>query len=69
MRYALFGPNQLQYPGRYVLRRFCDGQAAGDPRPHGVHSDPDVLRKLIPAGLRRRKRSAGDDPTLLETWL
>jgi len=60
LRYALFGPNQAQYPGRYVLRRSRDG--VSEPRPHGVHSNPDVLRRLIPAGLRRRERHAGPQP-------
>ena len=68
--FALFGPNQQHYPGRYVLRRFHieDGLAVSDPRPRGVHPDPDVLRKLIPAQLSRRERSAQDDPSRIETW-
>jgi hypothetical protein len=39
LRYALFAPNQLQYPGRYIPRRFYDSQAATDLLPHGVHPD------------------------------
>jgi hypothetical protein len=31
--------------------------------------DPDKLRAIIPPGLTRLMRCAGDDPVIMETWL
>lgn len=44
----------------------CDPEPVGQPVPAG--SLPEA-RAVVPPGLYRLARAAGDDPTIVETWL
>lgn len=71
--YVLYN-NPLDYPGKYVARRFL----VGDPAfPDGI---PDRLplvvaesladaRRALPAGLCNINRSNGDEPHIVEVWI
>lgn len=61
----------LDYPGRYVVRRW--NVTAGAPRPEKtplyVGDSLERARSLIPLGLICFTADDGDDPAVLESWM
>jgi hypothetical protein len=68
--WALYGPNQREYPGRYVVRRW-------EVHPDGPRLTSDCFveptyfeaRAHVPGGLVPIRRHPGDDPSVIESWL
>jgi hypothetical protein len=70
--FAIFGPNQIEYPGFYVVRRFLI-QEGIDPMPDyiptAIVSTLEDARKHIPDGAYKLRRWPGDDVSLVECYL
>lgn len=70
--FAIYGPNQLDHPGKYVVRRFLLDRGI-DPIPdyHAVavvHSLEEA-RRNVPTGLVCASRSLRDNAALIECWV
>lgn len=63
--------NPLDYPGKYVLRRWVTGKhyPIPDEKPIIVHEDLAEVRKHVPDGFVKIPRAPDDDRCILETWI
>lgn len=70
--YAVFGPNQIEHPGQYVVRRFLL-QEGMDPMPDyeptAVVTRLEETEQFIPTGMIRFDRFPEDDPSLICSYL
>lgn len=70
--YAIFGPNQVENPGKYVVRRFLieDGiEPIPDYVPLAVVDSLDAARAAVPSALVRFAPDPADDVSLIESYL
>jgi len=62
----------LDFPGKYVVRRWYVVPGNPDPVPDVVPrltGSIDEARMMVPPGLTRIERQELDDPVLVETWV
>ena len=66
---VVYGPNQVEHPGLFVVRGHAikDGKATPSPEAKTFHTLEDA-RASVPSGKARFARSASDDPSIIETW-
>lgn len=69
--YAIYGPNQREHPGKYVVRKWQikAGDCVPLIMPHAVSDSVHAARLAVPFGLELFPRQDGDDPSLIETWM
>lgn len=69
--FTVYGPNQIEHPGRYVVRRWTayGGDPVPDKVPYCVGDSLHAARLGLPFGLARIRRADNDDPSIVETWL
>jgi hypothetical protein len=59
-------------PGDWVARLFLTGSGMSEPMATNIvlrAKTLDELREMLPAGLHRLPRQAGDMPSIVETWM
>lgn len=63
--------NPSDYPGQFVLRRFClhTGQIVPDEVPLTVADTLEGARQGLPHGVIWSARQPDDDPAICEVWL
>ena len=66
---AIYGPNQVEHPGRFVVRPWY--VVRGRSLPGTAHLAPSLeeARGLVPPGRVRVSRHEADDVSLVETWV
>ena len=71
--YTIYGPNNIEHPGFYVIRRWSieGGHEVNlDPgEPMAVVSSRRKARGMLPPGLTCFQRAEADDPCIIETWM
>jgi hypothetical protein len=69
--HCIYGPNQVEHPGRFVVRRWdCNGdEPIPDRIPERLARSLAEARGVIPDGCFRMPRDLSDDPSLIESWL
>ena len=65
--YVVYDKTTIDYPGKYVIRRFVDG--APDMEPLIVGDTLEGVLSALPPGLSKLARSPYDEPVILEVWL
>lgn len=60
----------LDYPGKFVVRRFTIGPGVVTPMQpvFAVGDSLEAVRQRLPEGLMCSARCAEDDPVIVETW-
>lgn len=71
--FAIYGPNQVEYPGRFVVRLWTNRQPPLPPipdlAPHALAESLEDARTAIPAGSFLVPRGDGDNVALIESWI
>lgn len=67
--YVIYGPDNLDRPGRYLARLFF-GRPKVEPTNYVLEAiDLARLRARLPGGLHQAPRAAGDDAAVVELYL
>jgi hypothetical protein len=70
VHYVVYGPNQREHPGRFVVRKWTiRAEGPSDAGLAGVVSGLREARRLVPPGHHNLGRSPGDDPSIVEVWI
>lgn len=69
--FTVYGPNQREHFGKYVVRRWSirKGRCVPDDKPTAIADTLRAARLAIPMGLEMTHRHPSDDVSILETWL
>lgn len=69
--YAIYGPNQTYYPGRFILVSFTfqDGEAVEDEPPIASARFFDELLAIVPRDRIRVERRPGDHEALICSFI